>query len=80
MGSGCKGVGFCTRQVRRLHPFMKPLHKAKKSSFRIETNNLTLGDLIAATYSACGERQAPKLLQLAIESHLVRFKRPIFPG
>jgi hypothetical protein len=59
---------------------MKTLPKAKKSSSQIETHHLTLGDLIAATYSACGERQAPKILQLAIDSHLVRFKRPLFPS
>jgi hypothetical protein len=41
------------------------------------TNNLTLGELIAATYNACGEQKAPKILQLAIDSHLVRFKFPL---
>jgi len=54
---------------------MKSLYKTKNSSCRIEIKNLTLGDLIAATYSACGEQRAPKILQLAIDSHLVQFKR-----
>jgi hypothetical protein len=53
---------------------MKTLHKTKNSSCRIDAKNLTLGDLIAATYSACGEQRAPKILQLAIVSHLVQFK------
>ena len=34
---------------------------------------LTLGDLIASTYAACG-KQAPKLLRLALESHLIRLQ------
>jgi len=54
---------------------MKTLRKSKSSSFGIETKPLTLGDLIVATYSACGEQRAPKILQLAIDSHLVRLKR-----
>jgi len=54
---------------------MKAQHKSKISSCRIEAKNLTLGDLIAATYGACGEQRAPKILQLAIDSHLVRFKK-----
>jgi hypothetical protein len=59
---------------------MKAPHKTRNSSCRIEARNLTLGDLIAATYSACGEQGAPKILQLAIDSHLIRFKRPLFLG
>lgn len=54
---------------------MKILHKFKISSCRIEAKNLTLGELIAETYSSCGEQRAPKLLQLAIDSHLVQFKQ-----
>jgi hypothetical protein len=57
---------------------MKALHKTKTSSFQIEAKNLTLGDLIAATYRACGSHGAPKILQLAIDSHIVRFKRAPF--
>jgi hypothetical protein len=65
------------RRLRRTTQLiMKTLHKPKIAP-GIEGKNLTLGDLIAATYSACGERQAPKILQLAIESHLVRLKRPL---
>jgi hypothetical protein len=59
---------------------IKTLHKTKNDFCRIEAKNLTLGDLIAATYGACGERQASKLLQLAVASHLVRFKRPVALG
>jgi len=55
---------------------MKARHKAKKPSCRIEAKNLTLGDLIAATYDVCGEQGAPKILQLALDFHLVRLKRP----
>jgi len=53
---------------------MKTLHK-KHSFCRIAAKSMTLGDLIAATYSACGEQRAPKILQLAIVSHLVQFKQ-----
>jgi hypothetical protein len=59
---------------------MKAIHKTKTSTCPIEAKNLTLGDLIAATYTACGEQRAPKVLQLAIDSHLVRFKRPACLG
>jgi hypothetical protein len=34
---------------------------------------MTLGDLIASTYNACGNR-APKLLQLALEAQLIRIR------
>jgi hypothetical protein len=54
---------------------MKALQKTK-NLYRNEAKTVTLGNLIAATYNACGEQQAPKILQLAIDSHLVRFKRP----
>jgi len=38
---------------------------------------MTLGDLIAATYNACGDKGAPKILQLALKSQMVRFaQRP----
>ena len=56
---------------------MKTNHKAKSTSCRIDHKSLTLGDLISATYTACGEERAPHILQLAIDSHLVRFKRPL---
>jgi len=58
---------------------MKSLHKSKKSPLRTRTKKLTLGDLIAATYNACGPQGAPKLLKLAIESQMVRFApKPVF--
>ena len=41
----------------------------------MEGKELTLGELISATYNACGEQRAPRILQLAINSQLVRFKR-----
>ena len=34
---------------------------------------LTLGDLIASTFNACGDR-APKLLQLALAAQLIRIR------
>jgi len=49
--------------------------KAKKLSRRIKTKTLTLGELIASTYKACGNLRAPKILQLALASHLVRAPR-----
>jgi len=58
---------------------MNALYKTKKSSCRVETN-LTFGDLIVETYSACGKHKAPKILQLAFASQLVRLKRAPFPG
>jgi hypothetical protein len=39
----------------------------------IPGKTMTLGDLIASTYNACGNR-APKLLQLALEAQLIRIK------
>jgi hypothetical protein len=38
---------------------------------------LTLGDLISATYGACGEQRAPQIVQFAIDSHLVRFEKEV---
>ncbi len=55
---------------------MKTLPKTKNSSCRIEAKNLTLGDLIAGTYSACGEKGASKILQLAMEAHVIKYSRP----
>jgi len=78
--SHCNGVKTPCHSLRpkaklTIPSNMKTLHKTKNSSYRIEAKNLTLGDLIAATYSAYGEQRAPKLLQLAIDSHLVQFKQ-----
>jgi len=57
--------------------FMKMLQKTKDHTVRNGSRDLTLGDLVAATYTACGERQAPKILQMAMDSQLIRFKRPV---
>jgi len=57
---------------------MKILHKTKTSCCRIESKNLTLGDLIAATYSNCGEQGASKIFKLAMEAHVVKFSQPPF--
>ena len=51
---------------------MKTRNKTRHSGSRHEAKNLTLGDLIASTYAACGE-SAPKILQLAIDSQVIRF-------
>jgi hypothetical protein len=58
-----------------LQSIMKALHKTKNFSCRIEAKNLTLGDLIAGTYSACGEKGASKILQLAMEAHVIKYSR-----
>ncbi len=52
---------------------MRKSHKHSDSS-RSNTSTLTLGDLIAATYSMCGDKRAPKLLQFAVEGHLIKVK------
>jgi len=54
---------------------MRMPHKPKHSSCRGETKNLTLGDLIAGTYSACGKKGASKILQLAMEANVIKFSR-----
>jgi hypothetical protein len=54
---------------------MKTSHKTKNSFSQSKAKSLTFGDLIAATYQACGRQQAPKILQLAMESNLIRFSR-----
>jgi len=51
--------------------------KTNIASSRSAGKNLTLGDLIIATYSACGEQRAPQIVQLAIDSHLVRFEKAV---
>ena len=50
-------------------------HKTKHSCSHSEVKNLTLGDLIAVTYSACGEKEASRLLQLAMEANVIKFSR-----
>ena len=63
-------------QPRNISSIIMKASIKKTSSCRIDLKNLTVGDLVATTYSACGEQQAPKILQLAIDSQLVKFKRP----
>jgi hypothetical protein len=53
---------------------MKTQNKTSTSSVQTKAKSMTLGDLIFCTYSACGEQQAPKILQLAMDTHLVRLK------
>lgn len=53
---------------------MRTQNKTSHSSGRLKAKSMTLGDLIASTYNSCGEQQAPKILQLAIDSHLIRLK------
>jgi hypothetical protein len=36
---------------------------------------LTFGGLIAAVYSVCGKRRAPGILRLAVNAHVVAFRR-----
>jgi hypothetical protein len=50
-------------------------HQTKHSSSRSKIKNLTLGDLIAGTYSAHGEERALNLLRLAIEANVIKFSR-----
>jgi len=59
---------------------MKTQQSLKSSSCQIEAKGLTLGNLISATYDAYGEKRAPKILKLAIESHLVRYKQTSYRG
>jgi len=58
------------------HQFnMKTLYKTKNSLSQNKAKNLTFGDLVASTYHACGEKRARKILQLAMESHLIKFSQ-----
>ena len=56
-------------------PPMKELLKARITSTRTAPKNLTFGDLVAATYDELGDNGARRILQLAMESHLIRFSR-----
>ncbi len=49
--------------------------KSKSISRRRNRKPLTLGDLIVSTYEACGKLRAPKVLQLALASNLIRAPR-----
>jgi hypothetical protein len=53
---------------------MKTLQSNSPAPLLLKTKSLTLGDLIASTYSACGAPRASRLLQLALDAQIVRFK------
>ena len=55
---------------------MKALYQNKYSHPRIERAALTLGELIAKTYSAYGEKEAPGILHLAMQAQVIRNSRP----
>ena len=52
-GTGCLNERASDKLT--LLSIMKTLHQTNNLSCRIEAKNLTLGDLIASTYGACGE-------------------------
>ena len=54
---------------------MKTSHKNKNPFSQPEAKNLTFGDLVAATYSELGGQGARRILQLAMESHIIKFSR-----
>jgi len=56
---------------------MKSLVQPRNTSTRIEKPSLTLGELIARTYSACGEKDAPNILHLAMEAQVIRYSQPL---
>ena len=59
--------------------FMKAQRQTRGIPGQTGSKNLTLGELIVATYRACGAQGAPKVLELALESNLVRFaQRPSY--
>jgi hypothetical protein len=53
---------------------MKTFHPKKTSISRGRRKAMTFGELVAATYEACGDRAARKILQLAVNSEIVSFK------
>jgi hypothetical protein len=60
-----------------LTTFMKILRRTRNVSSRTAGKQLTLGDLIVATYGACGEQLASRMVQLATNVHLVRFEKAV---
>jgi hypothetical protein len=52
---------------------MKTSRKLSPGGSGPTKKTLTLGDLIASTYNACGDR-APRLLQLALAAQLIRLR------
>jgi hypothetical protein len=59
---------------------MKLRQKAKTSFNPTESKALTLGDLISATYSECGKREAVKILKLAMAANFIHYTRPRYLG
>ena len=59
---------------------MKTTSKAKSLSLPAPAKAMSFGDLIVATYSAAGEKRAPKILELALKARLVKFKHPVCIG
>jgi hypothetical protein len=64
-------------RAKLIPKLMNTRRKINIAFSRSTGKRLTLGDLIIATYSACGEQRAPLIVQLAIDSHLVRFEQGI---
>jgi hypothetical protein len=55
---------------------MKSLVIKRNATTRMEKPDLTLGELIARTYRARGEKNAPNILHLAMEAHVIRYSQP----
>jgi len=55
---------------------MKSLVQQRNTCTRIEKPSLTLSELIARTYNACGDKDAPNILHLAMEAQVIRYSRP----
>ena len=53
---------------------MKLLAQQRHSCERPEKPSLTLGELIARTYIACGDKGAPNILHLAMEAQVVNLR------
>jgi hypothetical protein len=51
--------------------------KTKNILPRGNGKKLTLGELVSATYGACGEQKAPQIVQFAIDFHLIRFEKNV---
>ena len=59
---------------------MKTRYPKKTPATRGERKPLTFGELVAATYEICGDRAARKILQLALNSEIIIFKRQRRPS
>jgi hypothetical protein len=66
----------CVPRIKlTIRTFMKIRLRTRNTSSRNAGKKLTLGDLIVATYGACGEQRAPPMVQFPIDAHLVRFEK-----